>query len=89
MNDEKRRDYINVYIDHSPPHDIVHERGDIVLERKTGRRGTIDYRDATMATLDGANATLIVPIYWEGWKWGAVVWTYRGEFDKYVGLRQF
>ena len=78
MNDEKRRDYINVYIDHSPPHDVVREPGDIVLERRTGRRGTIDYRDATMAALGDENAMLIVPIYWGGWKWGAIVWTYHG-----------
>jgi len=89
MSEGKRREYINLYIDHSPRQDVVRQSGDIVRERSSGRTGAIDYRDATMATLDGENATLIVPIYWGDWKWSALVWTYRGEFDKYLGLRQF
>jgi hypothetical protein len=88
MSEAERRFYITATIDHARPHDVVRQSGDRVLERRTGRKGTIDFRDAKMATLDGENATLIVPIYWGGWDWSALVWNYRGEFDRYVGLRK-
>lgn len=87
MNAGQRREYINTYVDHDPRREVTREPNDGLVERRTGRKGTVDYSDAALVTLDGTNAALVVPVYWGGWKWSALVWNYRGEFARYVGLR--
>ena len=74
-------------IQHSPDSPREVSPG-LVRDGRTGLKGSIDYKGATMLTVDRENGLFLIPVHLANGEWAILVWKVRGEFQYYVGAKK-